>query len=135
MDDKDINNIHAWRMLQKGRASPEDQKLAFKIHSDLLTHEQRKRWSITTGRNLLLDILIHREKILKTKAYAIVADVENVHEDSIRKPYLDWEKQTPKSRTTERDLYYKNRSSFINQAESDARTARIQNAVKAHMQG
>jgi len=135
MDDKDINNIHAWRMLQKGRASPEDQKLAFKIHSDLLTYEQRKRWSITTGRNLLLDMLIHRDKIPKTRAYAIVADAECVSDSSIRKPYLEWEKQTPESRTKESDLYYKNHSNFSNQAESDARTARIQNAVKAHTKG
>jgi len=135
MDDKDINNVHAWRMFQKGRASPEDQKLAFKIHNYLLTDEPEKNCSITTGRNLLLELLIHRDKIPKTLAYAIVAGVESVHPDSIRKPYLDEEKQNPKLRNEKREEYFNSRSNFINQAKSDARTVRIQKAVYAHMKG
>lgn len=136
MDDKDIDNVHAWRMLQKGKVSPEDAKRIFETHQAISTEESRKRYSVTTGRNLVLDMLIYREEIPRTKAFSIVAAVEGVSDDStIRKPYLEWEKQDPDLTKLETERYYRERSNFITQAESDQKTARIQQAVKAFKEG
>jgi len=134
MDDKDIDNVHAWRMIQKGNAGAEDQKLAFKIHKALLSEEGRKKYSITTARNLLLDLLIEREKIPKTKAYKIVGIVENVSGvDTIRKDYNAWEKLDQSEQKAAAKRYYSNKSNFTDLEESKKKLDKLNEAIKKVM--
>jgi hypothetical protein len=130
MDDKDINNIHAWRMWQKGKATAEDQLRTFEIHKAILSKESRKECSVTTGRNLLLDMLIHRDGVPKGKAYKIVGYVENVSGGTVRKDYNAWEKQSPEDRQFDANRYYEAQSNFIDQGLLDTKLERLQAAIK-----
>ncbi|XKH00788.1 hypothetical protein LG325_11935 [Marinobacter nauticus] len=130
MDDRDINNVHAWRMLQNGKATPADQKLAFEIHKAITHEEKRKTFSVSTDRNLTLELLIHREEIPRTKAYAIVAQLECVSIDVVRKDYKAWENQTPDERQMETERYNRAQSNFIDEKERKAKTARLISAIK-----
>lgn len=130
MNDEDIDNIHAWLMLQKGKASPADQIRAFEIHKALLKEEKRKLYYVTTERNLLLDLMIHRDGIKRSVAYDIVSTIEDVSLDQIRKPYNQWEKMTSEDRRAEAERYFKNRSNFIDLEEQKEKTRRIQDEVK-----
>lgn len=133
MDDRDINNVHAWRMLQRGKASPDDQKLAFEIHKAIASEEKGKQFSVTTSRNLLLDMLIYRENIPKSKAYKVVEAVEHVSDDTARKDYNAWEQQAPEERKIETERYFRAQSNFEGQEKGDAKAARIQAAIKEMM--
>lgn len=130
MDDKDIDNIHAWLMLQKGKASPADQVRAFEIHKALLNEEKRKRYYVTTARNLLLDLMIHREGIDRGVAYEILSTVEGLSLDQIRKPYNEWEKMPSGERRVEAERYFNGRSNFIDIEEQKEKTRRITEAIR-----
>jgi hypothetical protein len=113
MDDKDINNIHAWNMFQKESASSADQNIIKKIVKHLLHKEEDgKSFSVTTPRNLLLDLLIEREGFTKQQAYWKVSKIYNKGVDAISKPYVDWGKQSSEEKKEEADRYFKSQSNF-----------------------
>ena len=122
-----IDKLHAFNMLTKGKASPCDQMLIAQLLASGELCKDDEKCPSYVGRCLSLDLLIHREKMPKQKAYEIIAELENREISGIRKDYNQWERfdQNKKTRLIEKW------SSGKNQYQKIAKREQEKNRVKS----